>query len=84
MRLVHLEDITPHYARTLSIWRQRFLERSADVKALGFSDSFMRLWEYYLAYCEAGFLERRIGDVQMILAKPGAHIEGIASRGAVS
>lgn len=84
MRLVHLEDITPHYARTLSNWRRRFLERSADVKALGFSDNFMRLWEYYLAYCEAGFLERRIGDVQMVLAKPGAHMETVASKGALS
>ncbi|MEL7060316.1 MAG: cyclopropane-fatty-acyl-phospholipid synthase family protein [Acidobacteriota bacterium] len=67
----HLEDIGPHYAATLRLWRQRFEANDAAVQALGFDRRFRRLWRYYLAYCEAGFLEREIGDVQMVLAKPG-------------
>lgn len=70
LRLVHLEDITPHYATTLRLWRERFLARVDDVRAMGFPDSFLRMWEYYLAYCEGAFAERYIGDVQMIFAKP--------------
>lgn len=70
LQLVHLEDITPHYARTLREWRQRFFANIGKVRALGFSDTFIRMWEYYLCYCEGGFAERYIGDVQMIFAKP--------------
>jgi len=70
LRLVHLEDITPHYATTLRMWRERFLGRLDDVRAMGFPDSFSRMWEYYLAYCEGAFAERYIGDVQMVFAKP--------------
>jgi cyclopropane-fatty-acyl-phospholipid synthase len=65
-----LEDITPHYARTLREWRQRFFNNIAKVKNLGFSDTFIRMWEYYLCYCEGGFAERYINDVQMLFAKP--------------
>jgi len=70
LQLVHLEDITPHYARTLREWRRRFFANIEKVRALGFSDTFIRMWEYYLCYCEGGFAERYIGDVQLILAKP--------------
>jgi cyclopropane-fatty-acyl-phospholipid synthase len=70
LRLVHLEDITPHYATTLRRWRQRFFSNIEKVRALGFSDTFIRMWEYYLCYCEGGFAERYLGDVQMIFAKP--------------
>jgi len=70
LRLFHLEDITPHYVRTLVEWRKRFFERIDDVLKLGFSETFIRMWEYYLCYCEAGFAERYIGDVQMLLTKP--------------
>ncbi|UCD78857.1 MAG: class I SAM-dependent methyltransferase, partial [Desulfobacterales bacterium] len=70
LRLVHLEDITPHYARTLREWRRRFFANIDKVRALGFSDTFIRMWEYYLCYCEGGFSERYIGDVQMIFVKP--------------
>ena len=70
LKLFHLEDIGPHYAHTLALWRQNFHARLADVRRLGFQDSFIRLWEFYLSYCEAGFAERRLGDVQMLLTKP--------------
>jgi cyclopropane-fatty-acyl-phospholipid synthase len=70
-RIVHLEDITPHYARTLALWRERFMARVAEVRALGYPEEFVRLWEYYLAFCEAGFTERYIADQQIYLAKPG-------------
>ena len=70
LRLVQLEDITPHYARTLREWRRRFFANIEKVRALGFSDTFIRMWEYYLCYCEGGFAERYIGDVQIVLAKP--------------
>ena len=70
MKIVHLEDIGPHYARTLREWRESFLARQSEVRALGFDERFARLWEYYLAYCEAGFEERALGDVQVLFAKP--------------
>jgi cyclopropane-fatty-acyl-phospholipid synthase len=71
MKLFHLEDITPHYARTLRTWRERFFARIEDVRRLGYPESFIRMWEYYLCYCEAGFMERYLGDAQMIFTKPG-------------
>jgi cyclopropane-fatty-acyl-phospholipid synthase len=71
MQIVGLEDITFHYARTLEAWRDRFLHRIDDVKALGFDDIFVRMWEFYLAYCEGGFMERVIGTSQILMAKPG-------------
>jgi cyclopropane-fatty-acyl-phospholipid synthase len=70
MRLFDLEDITPHYARTLRTWRERFFTNIEAVRALGFPESFIRLWEFYFCYCEGGFRERYIGDVQMLFAKP--------------
>lgn len=70
MRPVHLEDLTPHYAETLRRWRHEFLARIDHVRRLGYSDAFIRLWEFYLCYCEAGFEERTVSDVQLLLAKP--------------
>ena len=71
MRFVHLEDITNHYALTLKEWRKRFNKKIEEIYSLGFSESFCRLWEVYLASCEAAFLENHIGDVQMVFARPG-------------
>ncbi len=71
LRLLHLEDITPHYPKTLRAWRDRFLSRLDDIRSLGYSDQFIRMWEYYFCYCEAGFTERYIGDAQLLFAKPG-------------
>jgi len=79
MKLFHLEDIGPHYARTLRLWREAFLARITDVRAQGYPESFTRMWEYYLAYCEGGFEERRLGDVQMLLTKPDARRAPIAT-----
>ncbi|MFO1428965.1 MAG: cyclopropane-fatty-acyl-phospholipid synthase family protein [Candidatus Competibacteraceae bacterium] len=70
LRLFHFEDIGAHYALTLQHWRQRFLNRLEQVKALGFSDSFIRMWEFYLCYCEGGFRERSISAVQMLFTQP--------------
>ena len=72
MKVTHLEDIGPHYATTLRAWRERFFANLPAVRKLGLSDSFVRLWEFYLCYCEGGFIERALGDVHMLLAKPGS------------
>ncbi|MBC7982719.1 MAG: class I SAM-dependent methyltransferase [Candidatus Obscuribacterales bacterium] len=71
MKLNHLEDIGPHYATTLRHWRERFFANIERVRALGYSESFIRMWEFYLCYCEGAFIERATGDVQMLLVKPG-------------
>lgn len=70
MKIFHLEDITPHYARTLREWRRRFFSNIEAVRAMNFPESFIRMWEYYLCYCEGGFAEHVIGNVQMLLTKP--------------
>lgn len=69
-KVFHLEDIGPHYATTLNHWRQRFFTQLPAVRKLGYSEPFIRLWEYYLCYCEGGFAERQLGTVQMLLTKP--------------
>ncbi|MCE3284773.1 MAG: Cyclopropane-fatty-acyl-phospholipid synthase [Steroidobacteraceae bacterium] len=71
LRLVHLEDIGPHYATTLAAWRRNFHANLDRVRALGYPPTFVRLWEFYLSYCEAGFAERALGDVQMVLTREG-------------
>jgi cyclopropane-fatty-acyl-phospholipid synthase len=73
MRAVGLKDLTPHYAETLRRWRANFEAASVRLEDLGYDERFRRLWRIYLAYCEAGFTERRIGVMQMTLAKPGCH-----------
>jgi cyclopropane-fatty-acyl-phospholipid synthase len=72
LKIFHLEDIGPSYAVTLRQWRERFDARLDQVRALGYPERFVRMWHFYLAYCEGGFIERSIGDVQLLLAKPGA------------
>jgi cyclopropane-fatty-acyl-phospholipid synthase len=79
MKLFHMEDIGPHYARTLKLWRQRFMARRSQVCALGYPETFIRMWDYYLCYCEGGFEERSLGDVQMLLTKPGSRRASIAT-----
>ncbi len=77
LRLLHLEDLAPHYAQTLRLWRARFFERIADVRTLGFPETFIRLWEFYLSYCEAAFDERVVGTVQMHFAKPRCQADAL-------
>ncbi|HKJ20959.1 MAG TPA: class I SAM-dependent methyltransferase, partial [Woeseiaceae bacterium] len=77
MRVIHLEDIGPHYATTLRHWHERFLAKVDDVRKLGYSDAFIRMWQFYLAYCESAFIERAIGDVQMLIMRPDARCEVI-------
>ena len=77
MRIVHLEDITAHYERTLREWRIRFFENMDRVRELGYSDPFIRMWHFYLCYCEAAFAERRVNTVQMVMAKPDSDIDPV-------
>jgi cyclopropane-fatty-acyl-phospholipid synthase len=69
LTLHHAQQIGTHYARTLHCWRERFSHRRHEVHAQGFDDRFTRMWDLYLGYCEAAFLDRHIGDVQLLLAK---------------
>lgn len=71
LALTHLEDFGSSYARTLHAWRKRFMAKLPDVRTQGFDERFIRMWEFYLAYCEGGFLERSIGVAQLLMAKPG-------------
>ncbi|MGH0038338.1 MAG: class I SAM-dependent methyltransferase [Myxococcota bacterium] len=68
LRIRRTDDVTAHYAETLRRWRSAFHEAAPTIRALGHSEPFMRLWDFYLAYCEGGFEERHIGTVQMLLA----------------
>jgi cyclopropane-fatty-acyl-phospholipid synthase len=70
LTLTHLEDFGDSYARTLQAWRERFMSRLAQVRSQGFDESFIRMWEFYLAYCEGGFRERSIGVAHLLMAKP--------------
>jgi cyclopropane-fatty-acyl-phospholipid synthase len=70
LMLIDLDDIGVHYAKTLRLWGQNVDERFHEMRSLGFDDRFKRLWEMYLRYCEAAFLERHISDVQLVFHKP--------------
>src|SRR5690606_32682520 len=69
MRVFHLEDIGPHYAETLKHWRDPFPATLTAIRALGHPPEFIRLSQFYFCCCEGGFIERPIGDVQMVLVK---------------
>ena len=81
LRWVGLDDITPHYAETLRRWRQRFHERRQEISRLGYGEDFLRMWEFYLCYCEGGFDERYLRCVQFQLAKPGWRGDDFRRRG---
>ncbi|MCX2899924.1 SAM-dependent methyltransferase [Pseudomonas mandelii] len=72
MNLLHMEDFGLHYAKTLRLWHENFRRAHNRLGELGYDEHFLRLWEFYLCYCEGGFLERTIGTAQMLLAKPSA------------
>lgn len=89
LRVVGLEEIGDHYATTLSRWRARFVDAIPIVLKQGYSEEFIRVWHYYLCYCEGGFTERYVGDVQIVFSKPlyrgeirspGIPIEFVAER----
>ncbi len=79
LKVFHLEDIGPHYATTLRDWRRNVHAHLGEVRALGYPEEFLRLWDFYLSYCEGGFAERQLGDVQMLLTKPRCRRAPIAS-----
>jgi cyclopropane-fatty-acyl-phospholipid synthase len=79
LKLTHLEDIGPHYAQTLRLWRERLLAHAGEVRAQGYPERLVRLWEFYLSYCEGGFEERQLGDVQMLLVKPRSRRPALAT-----
>jgi cyclopropane-fatty-acyl-phospholipid synthase len=70
LQAVGLHDITDSYVETLRRWRANFAAHSEELAELGYDKAFQRIWALYLAYCEGGFAERRICDVQLLLAKP--------------
>ncbi len=72
LSVYHAENCGTHYARTLRAWRARFHDNLAQVRALGFDDRFIRMWDVYLGSCEAAFLERHTGLFQLVLLKNGA------------
>ncbi|WP_369600151.1 cyclopropane-fatty-acyl-phospholipid synthase family protein [Hahella sp. SMD15-11] len=72
LRLFNLEDIGASYALTLRAWRERFEAKLDTVRALGYDERFIRMWRFYLCYCEGGFLERAISDVHLLLTRDGA------------
>ena len=78
MRVLHAEDIGPHYATTLRHWNERFFGNIEQIRSMGYPDTFVRMWEYYLCYCEAAFLERAIGTVQMLMMRPSARRDRIS------
>lgn len=70
LKMIELEDITQHYVPTLAAWRENMRLNSGKLRDMGFDDKFLRTWDYYFSYCEGGFSEHHIGDVQMMFAKP--------------
>ena len=75
MRIYHLEDIGPHYAETLRRWRDSFARKMDQIWSLGYDEQFLRMWHYYYCYCEGAFMERAIGNVQVLFVKPGTRRE---------
>ena len=71
LALIQLEDFGGSYALTLEAWRERFMAKLPQVRAQGFDERFIRMWEFYLAYCEGGFREHSIGVAHLLMAKPG-------------
>jgi cyclopropane-fatty-acyl-phospholipid synthase len=77
-----LENLGPHYAETLRSWRERFLANAERVQRIGFDRTFMRLWEFYLAYCEGAFLSRYLNNLQLVLTRASNGTLGTSPYGA--
>lgn len=80
LRICHLEEMSEHYLRTLELWREKFWQNIEQVRALGFDEPFIRMWDYYLQYCAAAFAERQVNVVQVLLGKPGYRGPAIESQ----
>ena len=80
MRMIHQMDITPHYERTMLCWREKFFERLDAIRALGYDESFLRRWHFYLCYCEAAFAERRVHCTHLMFGKPHCKLEPVSVR----
>jgi cyclopropane-fatty-acyl-phospholipid synthase len=76
LKIRYVEDFGLDYAKTLNIWRKEFNNHIEDVRKLGYGEDFIRLWNYYLCYCDAGFLERYTGVSHILLNKPGYGVSG--------
>ena len=72
LKICHVEDIAPHYSRTLLYWLENFDRNESQIRKLGYDENFCRLWRYYLSYCAAGFQERYLGDLQILIDKHGS------------
>ena len=83
LRMLSLEDMAPHYGRTLKEWQTRFTQRLNTVRQLGYDEYFIRMWKYYLSYCEAAFAERAVGVCQLIAAKPACQHDPIRNESLV-
>ncbi len=79
MRITHAEDIGPHYATTLRHWRENMWSNIDRIRAEGFNERFIRLWEFYFCYCEGAFRARSCGDVMFVLDKPGCRLAPCAT-----
>jgi cyclopropane-fatty-acyl-phospholipid synthase len=79
LRFAHLEDLTPHYVETLRRWASRFVEVRGDLLRRGYEERLLRVWEFYLRYCEGGFAARHIGLLQLVLDKPLCRAQGAGS-----
>jgi cyclopropane-fatty-acyl-phospholipid synthase len=77
LRLIHLEDISGHYARTLAAWREGMYKNLDRIRELGLSETFIRMWEFYLCYCEGGFAERANAVAQILFEKPRGRREAV-------
>ncbi|MDG1462239.1 MAG: class I SAM-dependent methyltransferase, partial [Gammaproteobacteria bacterium] len=75
LQITGLHDIGLHYARTLHDWRSRFFHQLPEIRNLGYPDEFIRMWDYYLCYCESGFLERSISTLQLVFDKPDCRLQ---------
>ena len=77
MQMIGLRDIALDYAKTLQHWQEGFLAELDDVKSMGFDEKFIRMWRFYLCYCEGGFRERIIGTYQITMAKPSTGLHNL-------
>lgn len=75
LQFADFHDISMDYARTLRDWRTQFMARLREIRNLGYPDEFIRMWEFYLCYCEGGFKERAIATAQIVFDKPGCRLD---------